>query len=94
MRAFGFVVAALALLPGASAVDESKSVIIWYENSVADSVVDQARNAIVEAGGQITHVYSLIKGFSAIAPAMALEQIRTFSTDVHVEEDQPVSTYR
>jgi hypothetical protein len=92
MRPFGFLVAALALLPGALAVDESKSVIVWYEDHVGDAVIEQAKQAIVAAGGQITHVYSLIKGFSAIAPVMALETIQTFSTDCHVEEDGEVTT--
>lgn len=60
MRPFGIVIAALALVPGALAVDDTKSVIVWYDNA-ADSVVQQAMDAITSAGGQITHVYSLIK---------------------------------
>lgn len=93
MRFFGFALAALALVPSALAVDDSKSVIVWYEDHVADSVVQEAKDAIVSAGGQITHVYSLIKGFSAIAPVMALEKIQTFNTDIHVEEDEVATTF-
>jgi hypothetical protein len=61
MRFFGLVVAALALVPSVLAVDESKSVIVWYDDHVADAIVEQAKEAIIAAGGQITHVYSLIK---------------------------------
>ena len=60
MRPFGFVVASLALLPGALAVDDFKSVLVWWENPVPATTINQAKNAIVAAGGQITHVYDLI----------------------------------
>ena len=38
-----------------------KAVIISYPTDTPDSIVDQAKDAIVKAGGIITHEYKLIK---------------------------------
>lgn len=61
MRLFSFVLAALALFSGAIAVDIQKSVLVTYPPETPNSVVDQAKKAIVDAGGIITHEYTLIK---------------------------------
>lgn len=62
MRPFALITAALAVAPGASAVDRKKSAIIWFENeSTPDHIIDKARDAIKDAGGKITHMYSIIK---------------------------------
>lgn len=59
------VVAALALLPGAFAVDRKLSVIISFEDpNTPDSVVAEARQKIIDGGGQITHDYQIIKSVS------------------------------
>ncbi len=52
---------ALALLSGAVAVDIQKSVIVSYPPETPDSIVNQAKAAIVEGGGKILHEYTLIK---------------------------------
>lgn len=62
MRPLTFLAAALAVLPGATAVDQKKSAIVWFEDeSTPDSVVNEAKKAIIKAGGKITHSYSIIK---------------------------------
>jgi hypothetical protein len=61
MRSFAFLLASLTLLSGVIAVDIQKSVLITYPAETPDSIVDQAKKAIVEAGGVITHEYTLIK---------------------------------
>jgi hypothetical protein len=61
MRLFAILIAALTLLSGVIAVDVQKSVIISYPAETPDSVVDQAKKAIIEGGGLITHEYHLIK---------------------------------
>lgn len=61
MRLFAFLIAALTLLAGVIAVDIQKSVIISYAPETPNSVVEQAKKAVVEAGGVITHEYTLIK---------------------------------
>ncbi|KAH6670053.1 hypothetical protein B0J14DRAFT_486237 [Halenospora varia] len=71
-----------------------KSVIVSYPDSTPDSIVDQAMDAIKQAGGVITHEYKLIKGFAAKAPAKVLEQVQTWGNDYQavIEEDQMVTT--
>lgn len=44
-----------------AATAPQKSVIVSYPDETPDSVVEQAKNAIVAAGGMITHEYKLIK---------------------------------
>lgn len=61
MRLIAFLVAALTIVSGAFAVDVQKSVVITYPSNTPDSVLDQARHAIEESGGIITHEYHLIK---------------------------------
>ena len=61
MRVSTLLVAAVTLVSGALAVDVQKSVIVTYPNETPDSVLDQAKAAIEESGGTITHNYQLIK---------------------------------
>ncbi|KAM3519200.1 hypothetical protein NHJ13051_007659 [Beauveria bassiana] len=91
MKFFPQIAAALALLPGALAVDRKVSVIVSFDDpDTPDSVVTAARQKIIDGGGQITHDYQIIKGFSAIAPEKSLEMVQTFGSDhsIRVEEDQ------
>ncbi|PYH92018.1 hypothetical protein BO71DRAFT_296251, partial [Aspergillus ellipticus CBS 707.79] len=80
----------LGLLPLALA----NSILVTFPKGTPDSVVDNAKKSIVDAGGQITHEYTLIKGFSANAPKAAIQQISTESAaySPHIEEDMDVST--
>ena len=61
MRLFGFLIAALSLIAGVIAVDIQKSVIITYPANTPDSVLAQAKKAIVDNGGSITHEYQMMK---------------------------------
>ena len=62
MRPFGFLVTALAVVPGVLGVDQTKSAIVWFDDkNTPDSVVNKAKDDIIKAGGKITHVYSIIK---------------------------------
>ncbi|KAF5230710.1 hypothetical protein FAUST_9661 [Fusarium austroamericanum] len=95
MRFFPFVAAALAVVPGVVAVDQKKSAIVWFEDeSTPDSIVEECKDALKKAGGKITHVYSIIKGFSVIAPEKALEivQINHEDHQIRVEKDEVVTT--
>lgn len=51
----------LALAAGVVAVDQRKQVVVTYPGNTPDWVVSQAKDAIVAAGGVITHEYNLIK---------------------------------
>jgi hypothetical protein len=44
-----------------AAAQPQKSVIVSYPNDTPDTIVDQAKDAIIAAGGVITHEYKLIK---------------------------------
>ncbi|KAF2264282.1 hypothetical protein CC78DRAFT_544258 [Lojkania enalia] len=72
---------------------EKQSVIISYPNDTPQSVVDDAIKAVKDAGGKITHVYNIIKGFACEAPVPFLENFRVSIASEHqgvVEEDQPM----
>ncbi|KAF3800578.1 hypothetical protein GCG54_00003476, partial [Colletotrichum gloeosporioides] len=96
MRFSAFLTAVLTVASGVVAVDQMKSVIIWTDKkSVTQDMIDRAKAAIVEAQGQITHTYNMLdnfRGFAAIAPAKALDDIKAFGgDDMNVDEDQIVS---
>merc|ERR1711879_484024 len=75
-RVSGLLAVALAVIPGVL----GKSVIVYFDdNNTPDSIVDQAKKDIVSAGGKITHVYSIIKGFAADAPEEALQSVQEYS---------------
>jgi hypothetical protein len=62
MRAFAIFASALALVPGVLGVDQTKSAIIWFEQeSTPDSVLKEAKDNIIKAGGKITHEYTIIR---------------------------------
>jgi hypothetical protein len=86
--------AALTIIPGVSAVDPSKSAIIWFEDDATpDWVLNEAKDNIIKAGGKITHSYSIIKGFAVVAPSTALQSVQAWGSDhaMKVEEDDVVS---
>ncbi|OLN95350.1 hypothetical protein CCHL11_04709 [Colletotrichum chlorophyti] len=92
MRPSTFFVAALAVVPSVFAVDQMKSVIIWAKTEdISNDILDQAKQAIEEAGGQITHQYSLIRGFAAVTPVKILESVQSYSEGLVIDEDQTVS---
>jgi hypothetical protein len=61
MKVLSLLLAVLGLFAFASAVDVLKSVIVSYPMSTPDHIVEQAKQAIEDAGGQITHNYKFIK---------------------------------
>ena len=94
MKPITYLVAALAT--GAAAVDVQKQIIISYPDmSTPDWVLNEAKNAILEAGGAIIHEYNLIKGFSATVAEKAVEKIKSLESQTQykavVEEDQIVT---
>ncbi|KAK3943564.1 hypothetical protein QBC46DRAFT_351441 [Diplogelasinospora grovesii] len=95
MRLFAFLIAALAfLIAGVTAVDVQKSVIITYPPETPDSVLAQAKKAIEDGGGMVTHEYQLIKGFAAKVGEKVLDTVAAWGKEYNclVEEDQVVSS--
>ena len=60
MKLTTLVVSALTIVSGALAVDVQKSVIVSYPADTPKSVVDQAKQAVRDGGGIVTHEYTLI----------------------------------
>ncbi|KAL2143273.1 hypothetical protein VTI28DRAFT_10580 [Corynascus sepedonium] len=94
MRPFSFLIGALTLVSGVMAADVQKSVLVTYPPETPDSVVSQAKQAVVDAGGVITHEYTLIKGFAAKVGEKVLDSVSALGKEyqVLVEEDQEVTT--
>ncbi|KAK6825835.1 hypothetical protein PG990_002842 [Apiospora arundinis] len=92
MRFFASVVAALAVAQGAVAVDVQKGIIVTFPQETAEDVMTRAKDEITNAGGVITHSYTLFKGFAAKAPQKIIESVHAWSTEFNavIEEDQEV----
>lgn len=61
MKFFSTLVTALAVIPSVLAVDEIKSAIISWDDNAPQSAIDTVKDAILRAGGLITHEYSIIR---------------------------------
>ncbi|KAM4059293.1 hypothetical protein HRG_007848 [Hirsutella rhossiliensis] len=94
MRLTHHLVVALAILPGSLAIDSKKSAIVSFDDGTPKSVIEEAKNSILRAGGKITHEYSLIKGFAVIAPEKALQSMQGQSSEhgMRVEDDGSATT--
>ena len=62
------LLALASLVAGVMAVDVQKSVIVTYPDGTPNSVLDQAKKAITDAGGVITHEYNLVKYAPGLPP--------------------------
>ncbi|KAG5953976.1 hypothetical protein E4U53_005969 [Claviceps sorghi] len=95
MKALRNIFLTFCVISSALAVDQKKSAILYFDDpNTPDSVVDKAKDFIIDAGGKITHIYFLIRGFSVVAPEKALEAVQTWGTgySLKVEEDKMVSS--
>ncbi|KAK3631496.1 hypothetical protein LTR56_016860 [Elasticomyces elasticus] len=90
---FSFLLLALFAALCLAAAPE-KQVIISYPAGTAQSVLEQTKQEIIEAGGEILHTFSLIPGFVAKLSEKAKDAVQAFgnSHDVLIEEDQTVHT--
>lgn len=61
MKLIAFLLAFLSVFSAALAVDVQKQVIITYPENTPNHVLDEAKGAILDAGGVILHEYKLIK---------------------------------
>ena len=57
------IASALALAAGGLAVDFEKSILVTYERQAprVSQMIDDAKSAIINAGGKITHEFKFIK---------------------------------
>jgi len=77
----------------AAVAQPQKSVIISFPSDTPYSVIEQAKEAVLNAGGVITHEYKIIKGFACTASAKAFEMVNALNTNYlpNIEEDQVIS---
>ncbi|OJI82430.1 hypothetical protein ABZX51_001314 [Aspergillus tubingensis] len=78
----------LGLLPLALA----ESILVTFPSGTPDSVVDQAKQSVKDAGGKITHNYSK-QGFAADTKADSVQQLSTefAAYNPTVEKDMTVT---
>ncbi|GAM86127.1 hypothetical protein ANO11243_041380 [Dothideomycetidae sp. 11243] len=88
MRFSSSLLTAICAAAAVQAAVPMKSVLVSYPKEALDSVVDTAMQAITDAGGEITHVYDIFKGFAAIAPAQILEAQVMNVGGATIEEDK------
>lgn len=63
MRLLTILAGALALAPGALSVDVEKSILVTYNREAPrlSQLIGDAKDAILKAGGKITHEFKFIK---------------------------------
>ncbi|KAI9711215.1 MAG: hypothetical protein M1820_002202 [Bogoriella megaspora] len=90
--AFCTILLAILVACALAQTSSQKAVMVTYESDTPDSVIDKAKEAIEQAGGEITHTFKLIKGFAANAPSDILNTVEAWGTKftAKVEEDQTV----
>ncbi|KAG5982973.1 hypothetical protein E4U55_001025 [Claviceps digitariae] len=95
MKVLPNIFLAFCAISSALAVDQKKSAIVYFDDpNTPDSLFDQAKDSIIKAGGKIVHVYTIIRGFSVVAPEKALEMVQSWGNEysLKVEEDKMVSS--
>lgn len=83
MRLLTQLVSALAILHGALAVDQRKSVIVMFGKDAPNAVIEEAIKTLRDNGGTITHRYEIIKSVRCFAHPM--HKRRDLMTDDAVE---------
>ncbi|EMC96330.1 hypothetical protein BAUCODRAFT_147958 [Baudoinia panamericana UAMH 10762] len=86
-----FILTLLAALCFATA--PQKQYIISYPQDTPVSVLEDAKDAIVKAGGVIEHEYNLIKGYVVRMSANTLDKVQAMgsSNNVLIEEDKTIN---
>ncbi|RAO70640.1 uncharacterized protein BHQ10_006652 [Talaromyces amestolkiae] len=87
------IVLILGLFQIVLAVQVQKPIVVSYPDNTPDSVLNEAKKAITDAGGWITHEFNLFKGFAAKASSSAIETIQASSANFLpvIEEDKIVT---
>lgn len=61
MKLIAYILLLLSAVMGIAAVDVQKSFLVSFDKSAPDSVVEKAKQMVIDAKGDITHEYNLIK---------------------------------
>ncbi|GAO46334.1 hypothetical protein SAICODRAFT_30261 [Saitoella complicata NRRL Y-17804] len=89
----GIVGAFAEAAPMGSLKQETKAFIVRYASNTPEKVIDAAIENIKSIGGELTHRYTLFKGFSAVAPVDAIYALKAEESPFlqDIEEDQLVT---
>ncbi|KAK6435640.1 hypothetical protein LTR95_008172 [Oleoguttula sp. CCFEE 5521] len=74
-----------------SATTPQRPIVVSYPAGTPDYVIQEAIDAIKNAGGLITHEYKLIKGFAAKVSKEAVAAVQSLKNGAIIEEDQEMS---
>ncbi|PWW76813.1 hypothetical protein C7212DRAFT_320254 [Tuber magnatum] len=82
------------LLPALAAAGKRVNYIVTFQPDTPDSVIQEAMASVKANGGQVTHEYKIIKGFSVYAPYEAVNQVSIQASEWKpvIEEDSVVNT--
>ncbi|KAG0633745.1 hypothetical protein HOY80DRAFT_589683 [Tuber brumale] len=82
------------LLPALAAAEKCVNYIVTFQPNTPDSVIERAIATVKANGGQVTHVYTIIKGFSVCAPHEAVSRVSILASEWEpvIEEDSVVTT--
>lgn len=61
MKVISYLLLFLSAAMGIAAVDVQKSFIVSFDQSAPDSLLEQARQMVIDAKGSIDHDYTVIK---------------------------------
>ena len=61
MKLIAYLLLALSAASGVFAVEAQKSFLMSFPQNTADSIIQDAKQKIIDAKGFITHEYTLIK---------------------------------
>ncbi|SCU88685.1 LADA_0E11540g1_1 [Lachancea dasiensis] len=72
----------------------AKTFIVTLKDHVADVDISSVKESFSKLGGEITHEFSLIKGFTVKVPESGIATVKDEHADsiANIEEDQEVST--
>ncbi|SCV05370.1 LANO_0H05996g1_1 [Lachancea nothofagi CBS 11611] len=71
----------------------AKSFIVTLKDHVADVDISSVKKSFTQLGGEITHEFSLIKGFTVKVPEAGIDSVKEKHSDAiaNIEEDKEVS---
>ncbi|CAH2450533.1 Protease B inhibitor 2 [Komagataella phaffii CBS 7435] len=71
-------------------MSEKKSFIITLKEDATDPAIEKVKSFIKSIGGEISHEFSLIKGFSAKLPTTHVSSVEGDEAVATIEEDSEV----
>ncbi|SCU87181.1 LADA_0E02498g1_1 [Lachancea dasiensis] len=101
MKVATVIIAFLGALAYATSTAQSYILTIDEQQPAWKAKLDDLKSLVKQAGGRITHEYSLVKGFSMELPAESskgiVDRLESFASrlkcKLHIEQDQEVHAF-